>query len=160
MKPIQSDIHVPAEIRDLPIFLCWRLEPQYEGDPKPLKMPYYANGSRRAGKQGSREDRAKLTTYALAKAQAAKRSMTGIGIALLEGHDIVAVDVDNCVIEGKVPEEILEAVGMTYTEYSPSGRGVRALIRSCPATLSRRTRTAKSIRWSKRGLGWPRRPAA
>jgi hypothetical protein len=129
MKPINSDIHVPAEIRDLPIFLCWRLEPQYEGDPKPLKMPYYANGGRRAGKQGSDEDRAKLTTYALAKAQAAKRGMTGIGIALLEGHDIVAVDVDNCVVDGKVPKEILDAVGMTYAEYSPSGRGVRALLR-------------------------------
>jgi primase-polymerase (primpol)-like protein len=62
MKPINSDIHVPAEIRDLPIFLCWRLEAQYEGDTKPLKVPYYPNGGRRAGKQGSGEDRAKLTT--------------------------------------------------------------------------------------------------
>ena len=142
MKPIEPDIHVPAPLRDLPIFLCWRLEPQYEGDPKPLKVPYYPSGGRRAGKQGSGEDRAKLTTYALAKAQAAKRGMTGVGIALLDGYDIVAVDVDNCVVDGKVPEEILEAVGMTYSEYSPSGRGIRALFRGdignrkAPTTLT------------------------
>ena len=129
IAPEVRDIHVPAPIRDLPIFLCWRLEPQYEGDTKPLKVPYYPNGGRRAGKQGTGEDRAKLTTYALAKAQAAKRGMTGVGIALLEGYDIVAVDVDNCVVDGKVPEEILEVVGMTYAEYSPSGRGIRALFR-------------------------------
>lgn len=123
------DIHVPAPIRDLPIFLCWRYEAQYEGDPKPLKTPYYPNGGKRYGKQGTGEDRAKLTTYALAKAQAAKRGMTGVGIALLDGYDIVAVDVDNCVVDGKVPHEILEAIGMTYAEYSPSGRGIRALFR-------------------------------
>ena len=142
ISPEVRDIHVPAPLRDLPIFLCWRLEPQYEGDPKPLKVPYYPSGSRRAGKQGSGEDRAKLTTYALAKAQAAKRGMTGVGIALLDGYDIVAVDVDNCVVNGKVPDEILDAVGMTYAEYSPSGRGVRALLRGnignrkAPTTLT------------------------
>lgn len=142
ISPEVRDIHVPAPLRDLPIFLCWRLEPQYEGDPKPLKVPYYPSGSRRAGKQGSGEDRAKLTTYALAKAQAAKRGMTGVGIALLDGYDIVAVDVDNCVVDGKVPDEILDAVGMTYAEYSPSGRGVRALLRGnignrkAPTTLT------------------------
>lgn len=129
ISPDVLDIHVPAPLRDLPIFLCWRYEPQYEGDPKPLKTPYYPNGGKRYGKQGGGEDRAKLTTYALAKAQAAKRGMSGIGIALLEGYDIVAVDVDNCVVDGKVPPEILDAIGMTYAEYSPSGRGVRALLR-------------------------------
>jgi len=142
IAPEVRDIHVPAPIRDLPIFLCWRLEPQYEGDTKPLKVPYYPNGGRRAGKQGTGEDRAKLTTYALAKAQAAKRGMTGVGIALLEGYDIVAVDVDNCVVNGKVPREIIDAIGMTYAEYSPSGRGVRALLRGnlgnqkAPTTLT------------------------
>lgn len=142
ITPEVLDIHVPAPIRDLPIFLCWRLEPQYEGDPKPLKTPYYPNGGKRYGAQGSPEDRSKLTTYAVAKAQAAKRGMSGIGIALLEGNGLVAVDVDNCVRDGKVPMEVLDAVGMTYAEYSPSGRGVRALLRGnvgnrkAPTTLT------------------------
>jgi hypothetical protein len=142
ITPDVLDIHVPSPIRDLPIFLCWRYEAQYEGDPKPLKTPYYPSGGKRYGKQGSGEDRAKLTTYALAKAQAIKRGMSGIGIALLEGYDIVAVDVDNCVVEGRLPQEVLDAIGMTYAEYSPSGRGVRALLRGnlgnhkAPTTLT------------------------
>ena len=129
ITPEVRDIHVPAPLRDLPIFLCWRLEPRYEGDPKPLKVPYYPLGNKRAGRQGAPEDRSQLTTFAIARDQAARRGMTGIGVALLEGYDLVAIDVDNCVTDGKLPSEILHAVGSTYAEYSPSGRGIRAIMR-------------------------------
>ena len=128
-QPQILDIHVPAPLRDLPIFLCWRLEPRHESDPKPRKVPYYPLGNKRRGKQGAPEDRSQLTTFAVARDQAAKRGMTGIGIALLEGYDLVAIDVDNCVTDGKLPSEILHAVGSTYAEYSPSGRGIRAIMR-------------------------------
>ena len=129
ITPEVRDIHVPAPLRDLPLFLCWRLEPRYDGDPKPLKVPYYPLGNKRAGRQGAPEDRSQLTTFAVARDQAAKRGMTGIGIALLEGYDLVAIDVDNCVTDGKLPREILHAIGSTYAEYSPSGRGIRAIMR-------------------------------
>lgn len=129
ITPEVRDIHVPAPLRDLPLFLCWRLEPRYDGDPKPLKVPYYPLGNKRAGRQGAPEDRSQLTTFAVARDQAAKRGMTGIGIALLDGYDLVAIDVDNCVTDGKLPSEILHAVGSTYAEYSPSGRGIRAIMR-------------------------------
>ena len=129
ITPEVRDIHVPAPLRDLPLFLCWRLEPRYDGDPKPLKVPYYPLGNKRAGRQGAPEDRSQLTTFAVARDQAAKRGMTGIGIALLEGYDLVAIDVDNCVTDGKLPSEILHAIGSTYAEYSPSGRGIRAIMR-------------------------------
>ena len=129
ITPEVRDIHVPAPLRDLPLFLCWRLEPRYDGDPKPLKVPYYPLGNKRAGRQGAPEDRSQLTTFAVARDQAAKRGMTGIGIALLDGYDLVAIDVDNCVTDGKLPREILHAIGSTYAEYSPSGRGIRAIMR-------------------------------
>jgi hypothetical protein len=129
ITPEVRDIHVPAPLRDLPLFLCWRLEPRFDGDPKPLKVPYYPLGNKRAGRQGAPEDRSQLTTFAVARDQAAKRGMTGIGIALLDGYDLVAIDVDNCVTDGKLPSEILHAVGSTYAEYSPSGRGIRAIMR-------------------------------
>lgn len=129
ITPEVRDIHVPAPLRDLPLFLCWRLEPRYDGDPKPLKVPYYPLGNKRVGRQGAPEDRSQLTTFALARDQAAKRGMTGVGIALLDGYDLVAIDVDNCVTDGKLPSEILQAVGSTYAEYSPSGRGIRAIMR-------------------------------
>ena len=70
ITPQYAAIEAPTELRLLRGWLIYRLELS-DGADKPLKVPYYANGSRRAGKQGSPEDRAKLTTYALAKAQAA-----------------------------------------------------------------------------------------
>lgn len=126
--PALRDIHLPAPLQDLPIFLCWQFEPRFEGDPKPRKVPYYSHGGRRSGRQGTPQDREKLTTFAVAREQALKRGMTGIGIALLEGYNLIAVDADNCVVDGKVPPEIVEAIGSTYAEYSPSGNGIRAIL--------------------------------
>ena len=129
IAPEVRAVEIPAPLRDLPIFLCWRYEPRFEGDPKPLKTPWYARGNKRAGKQGTSEDRAKLTTFAVARDQAAKRGMTGVGMALLEGYDLVALDVDNCVTNQQIPDEVLQAVRSTYSELSPSGKGIRAIFR-------------------------------
>ena len=132
MKPIQSDIHVPAPLRDLQIFLCWQLE-QHDGEPKPRKVPYYASGGKRFGTQGSPNDRRQLVTYKEAMSQAIKRGMSGIGIALLEGYDIVAIDLDNWLgPNGELPSgnHLLDTVlAQSYCERSPSGRGIRALFR-------------------------------
>lgn len=129
IRPELRDIHAPAPLRDLPLWLVWRLEPRYENDPKPLKVPYYPLGNKRVGKQGDGADRAGLTTFAVARDQAAKRNMSGVGMALLEGYDIVALDADNCVTDGRVPPEIEALVRSTYCEYSPSGKGIRAFMR-------------------------------
>ena len=61
--PDLQDIHVPEPLRDLPIFLCWKYEPRQDGDPKPRKVPYYPNGGRRSGQQGSQQDRSQLTSF-------------------------------------------------------------------------------------------------
>jgi hypothetical protein len=121
------DIHAPAPLRDIPLWLVWRLESALDGG-KPLKVPYYPRGGRRHGKQGSDDDRSKLTTFAVAKVEAAKRGMAGIGFATLDG-DVCALDFDNCVVDGKVDSAVLKAIGATYAEFSPSGRGVRAVVR-------------------------------
>lgn len=129
IKPEIKSIRAPAPLADLPIWLVWRYEARYDGDPKPLKVPYYALGNRRAGKQGSPEDRGKLTALHIAREQAAKRGMDGVGLALLEGYDIIALDFDNCVVDGAVDPIVQQLVQGTYAEYSPSGKGVRALLR-------------------------------
>jgi len=128
IAPQVADIHAPAPLRDLPIWLTWRFEGNLDGG-KPLKVPYYSFGGRRAGRQGAPEDRAKLTTFAVAKAEAAKRGMDGVGFAALDGNGICALDFDHCVRDGVVDPEVLKAIGATYAEYSPSGTGVRAIVR-------------------------------
>lgn len=129
IKPENLALRVPAPLADLPLFLVWRYEARHEGDPKPLKVPYYALGNKRVGRQGSPEDRGKLVTFHVAREQAAKRSMDGVGLALLEGEDIVALDFDNCVKQGVVDPVVQALVQHTYAELSPSGNGVRALLR-------------------------------
>lgn len=128
IAPQVKDIHAPAPIRDLPQWLVWRYEQDPDGG-KPLKVPYYTFGGKRWGRQGSPEDRAKLTTFAAAKTEAAKRGMDGVGFAPLAGNGICALDFDRCVTDGKLDPEVAKAIGSTYAEYSPSGLGVRALVR-------------------------------
>ncbi len=123
----------PPELRALRAWLTWT----YESDPnghKPRKVPYYTNGTRRQGKQGSAEDRAQLASYDEACAAAHQRSH-GIGLAMLPEHDMTGVDFDNCVKDGVVPPDIYRLCAPSYAEYSPSGFGVRAFFRGRVQTL-------------------------
>lgn len=126
ITPEVRTVKVPAPLRDLPAWLVWAYE-QYPGEPKPRKTPQYSMGGRRHGRQGSPEDRAKLTTFAVARDAAARRGLDGVGLALLPDLGIVALDFDNCVSDGAVNEAVLSLVQGTYAELSPSGRGVRAV---------------------------------
>lgn len=118
-------MHVPAPLRDLPLWLVWDFE-QFEGEAKPRKIPMYAMGGRRHGQQGSPADRDKLTTFAIARDAAAKRNLAGVGFALMPDAGVIALDFDACVLDGVVDPVVLNLVKGTYAEYSPSGTGVRA----------------------------------
>ena len=56
----------PVELTSRKQWLLWSFE-QYEGDKKPRKIPYYINGKKRQGTQGSPEDLKNLATYEQAK---------------------------------------------------------------------------------------------
>lgn len=128
VAPEVRNIRAPAPICDIPAWLVWNAE-KYPNEEKPRKVPYVAAGGRRRGEQGSPEDLAKLVTFSQAVDAAAKRGMTGVGLALLPGCGIVAVDFDNCVTGGVVDPEVLSIVTHTYAEFSPSGLGVRAFFK-------------------------------
>jgi hypothetical protein len=129
VQPISAQhrrLEAPTVLRDLQGWLLWRYE-QHEGEPKPRKVPYYADGGKRYGANGSPNDRAKMVKFAAARDAAAKRNMDGVGLALMPEFNITATDFDNCVdAAGNVPDEIAQIAARTYTEYSPSGAGVRA----------------------------------
>ena len=116
----------PAALRDLPGWLIWKFEP---GDKKPRKVPYYVTGGRRKGTQGSPEDRAQLVTFDAARAAAERRGFDGVGLAILPEFGVVALDFDQCIVDGGVHPEVEKLVACTYAEYSPSGNGVRAFMR-------------------------------
>lgn len=120
-----SDITLPRDLLELPRWLCWQAE-HNEGK-KPRKVPYYASGPRRTHAHGSPEDQRQLSPFAVAIESYRRQARTGIGIALCDDA-IAAIDLDNCVVDGVVHEEVLAAIEGTYAELSPSGNGVRAFV--------------------------------
>ena len=126
ISPQLQNIRVPAPLQDMPFWLCWKLE-HHVGEVKPRKVPYYADGGRRVGKQGTAEDVGKLVDFVTARDAAIRRGMDGVGFALLPDHDISMTDFDNCVgPDGEIDPRVFELVKDTYHEFSPSCSGIRA----------------------------------
>ena len=121
---------IHADLKAMPNWLAWRLV-QKAGAKKPSKIPYYLNGAPRPGRQATAEDRAQLSTYdkLIAMVSASGGHYTGVGFALLPGDGIVALDYDNCVVDGVLDPRVAAMVSGTYAEVSPSGTGVRAFMR-------------------------------
>lgn len=118
---------LPAVLTSLRNWLVWRLV-YIEGQPKPRKIPYYTNGAPRPGTQGTEEDRAQLVTFDEAAACVAGSNghYTGVGFAPQADAGVVALDFDDCVVDGTVAAHVEAMCEGTYTELSPSGHGVRA----------------------------------
>lgn len=128
IAPYLRNVEAPAAIRDLPAWVIWRLE-HHDGEAKPRKVPYYANGSKRTGQQGGPEDVAKLVTFDAAKRAAARRGFDGVGFATLEQFGVCALDFDNCIADGKVHRDVEALLCDTYAEFSPSGNGIRVFFK-------------------------------
>lgn len=126
MSERYSDL--PAELRSLRAFVVWKKKPRAGNPQKFDKIPFYADGTRRSGKQASPADRAKLATFDEAmRALKSSDRFAGIGIATLPDSGIVGLDFDDCVTERReVAQWVRDIACGTYAEYSPSGRGVRS----------------------------------
>lgn len=110
---------IPEKLRDLKRWLCWKEEKR---DGKPTKVPYQTDGS-----LASSTDADTWTDFDTALA--AVKDFDGVGIALGEG--LSGIDLDKCrnpdtgIIEPWA-RSIIDQLD-SYTEISPSGRGVHIL---------------------------------
>lgn len=127
VSPHLANLSAPAPLRGLTNWLLWRFE-HLADEKKPRKVPYYANGTRRFGVQGSPKDRAQLVTFDAAVRAAVRGGYSGVGIALLDGDNLVALDFDNCVYSEGIDSTVLSMLTGTYSEFSPSGTGIRAFV--------------------------------
>lgn len=137
-QPAHDLANLPQAMRDLPQWLLWRKE-QFAGDKKPRKVPYYASGRKRRGEQGSPDDRAALVTFDEALAALEARRFDGVGFAFLPGDGLIGIDIDGAVDpeSGEVTprcQSIIAACG-SYTEFSPSGRGVHIIVAGTSETF-------------------------
>ena len=124
---------LPPEIKVIKGWLLWKYELNV-GEAKPRKVPYYIDGRRRFGIQGSASDVAALATFDDALQACSKSDYAGIGLAILPPWNITAVDFDDVITDGVIGQDVAALIAGTYSEVSPSGRGVRAFfLGSLPA---------------------------
>lgn len=88
------------------------------------KAPMQAHG---VAKKINLKDESSWSTFSQAENRYNQGGFFGVGI-VLNGDGLVGVDIDNCVTNG-VPSKaslvVMEAIGCSYIELSPSGTGLR-----------------------------------
>ena len=115
--------NIPQDLRDRPAWVTWRAEHQGK---RMVKPPY----DPRTGRMASCSDPATWASFAEALAAVENGSYEGVGFQL--GPPFVGIDLDDC----RDPETgVIDAVAIaiiddfnSYTEVSPSGRGVHVLV--------------------------------
>jgi putative DNA primase/helicase len=119
----------PSELRALPFWVCYKTRPRAAGEGLD-KVPHQPDG-----KPARSNDPRTWSPYEAVQAAVAANGhdFAGVGLVLSREHDVVAIDLDHCLDEsGKPSVEALEFVKRfdSYTEVSPSGRGLHLFLRT------------------------------
>lgn len=119
---------IPPELTELPQWVVWRLE---ERDGKPTKVPY---NSARPSLRASATDPSSWGSYELAVEVAERRpGIDGIGFVTTADDPFTGVDLDGVIGEsGSLKPGVAEILARlrSYTERTPSGRGLRVWVRA------------------------------
>lgn len=119
---------VPLELRHLERWVCWRYEPKEDG--KLTKVPYQATSRRR---KASSTNPATWTSFeAASQFWQSAGWLEGIGVVVIPDDTLIGVDLDGCLLESGKAEpwarDITNRLN-SYTEISPSGKGLRIFVR-------------------------------
>ena len=135
LSPIFENI--PDELKQYRQWVNWKSVPRKEGG-KPTKPPYQPNGK-------LAESNNPLTWSPFSTVAEAAPRYDGIGFVLTQEGGIVGLDVDNCRCPAfdEIDPEISAGLNMvlpvvadhirslnSYTEVSPSGKGIRVFLKS------------------------------
>jgi len=134
LKPIYENI--PAELKQYRQWVNWRLEPRKDDPTKKTKPPYHPSGQKA-------ESNNPQTWSHFLTVKAAANHYDGIGFVLTKESGIVGLDFDHCrctAFDGVTPwansvDVVLPDVSdhirslNSYTEVSPSGKGIRVLLK-------------------------------
>lgn len=137
MREIATDYL--QELKDLPQWLGWK----YVGpEEKRSKVPINCNEAG-INQRASVSNPETWGTYDEAHAKRERHwELAGVGFVLTDADPYVCIDLDHCFLEGgkltPLTEDILGRFPDTYTEWSPSGRGLHIWIRgSIPTWVAR-----------------------
>ena len=121
--------HLPDELKALRQWAVWRAELR-PGKSKPAKAPYQT----RTGHRARTDLPATWGTYPQALARFQQGGWDGLGFVFTAGDPYAGIDLDDC--RNVETEEIAPWAGQivaemqSYTEISPSGRGLHILVRA------------------------------
>ena len=124
--PNLPDLPALKELQEQPQWVAWRLTERNGKMTKPPINPKIGGGA-------SHSDPTTWGTYAQARVFAMSRKMAGVGFVLSEDDGYTGIDLDKCrdaqtgVIEPWAAEIV--AFAESYTEVSPSGTGIRMIVR-------------------------------
>jgi putative DNA primase/helicase len=107
---------IPQYLKDNGQFCNWRYELR---DGSQTKVPYMSGTKRKANVDDP-------TTFVAFDTAASATGYDGIGIRVSD--KIVGIDLDHCIVDGKLlswAQEIVDRFKVTYIEISPSGEGIR-----------------------------------
>lgn len=125
---------LPQELRDSGDWCLWKYE-QLEGRDKPTKVPY----NPRTGGRAMSNNPDTFTGFQEAVNALWPGRYDGLGVGVFNG--LCAVDIDGCLDEDGTPSPLAVDIISTlesYTETSPSGRGVRIFFRASGFTYDKR----------------------
>lgn len=129
-RTLQDPNAIPQELFPRRQFVCWQSVPDPKGG-KDQKQPI--NPKTRGG-AGYKWPNTWADIYTATATYLAYTHLSGIGFMLTENDAYANVDVDNCLIDGEASPLALQVANLlhTYAEISPSGRGLRFIIRCWP----------------------------
>lgn len=119
---IANVANLPQELKDAPRWVCWKAVARDDG--RVDKVPVNPH---RSAYNASTTDSVTWGTFSEALgASVAAAGRLGIGFVFSDEDSIFGIDVDHCIIDGKMSEEALEILDRfqdTYIEVSTSGTG-------------------------------------
>lgn len=127
MKPARLDINVkaiPLELISQKNWIVWRWEKR---NGKWTKPPYQINGKEAKSNDPSTWDEFKIAYEAVQS----EDKWDGIGYVITKESGLTGIDWDDCLVDGAIKPEInklIETIN-SYTEISPSGRGLKTIVR-------------------------------
>jgi len=138
-----NPFNIPTELLFVKFFVLWKYEEKPDG--KPTKVPYQVNGTRARS-----DDSSTWNTFEVVQAvyERSEGFYAGIGIVLSMDDPYVAIDIDDCLSEGALDTKRLSDFAHSvvysldsYTEITPSGNGIRVIVK---ATLPEEGRGRKT----------------
>ena len=115
---------IPDELKARRQWVVWRSEADKQG--KPTKVPYQAIGE---GKASTDEPDTWATFPQAVRRYSEREDADGIGFVFTEDDAYTGVDLDHCIVDGRLTDYAAEYVkGLdSYTEVSPSGSGLHII---------------------------------